>query len=106
MQSNKKKRQTPRSNSCKCLSRAGRKLQEITLEESIRYASKDPVERWLNGLLCLDASVPRIAAGCPAPQVCQLCYVNRDQLFSYNKASETFLQRIVSLFVSSHYKVG
>ena len=45
MQSNKKKRQTPRSNSCKCLSRAGRKLQEITLEESIRYASKDPVER-------------------------------------------------------------
>ncbi|KAK7099272.1 RNA cytidine acetyltransferase-like isoform X2 [Littorina saxatilis] len=83
---------------------SGRKLQEITLEESIRYGNKDPVERWLNNLLCLDATVPRISAGCPAPQACQLFYVNRDQLFSYNKPSETFLQRVISLFVSSHYK--
>ncbi|XP_076450186.1 RNA cytidine acetyltransferase-like [Babylonia areolata] len=83
---------------------AGRRLIEVSLEESIRYASKDPVERWLNGLLCLDATVPRISAGCPAPQSCELFYVNRDQLFSYSKSSETFLQKVVSLFVSSHYK--
>src|SRR5688572_21353797 len=31
-------------------------------------------------------------------------YVNRDTLFSYHKASETFLQRMMSLYVSSHYK--
>src|SRR5579885_1262388 len=31
-------------------------------------------------------------------------YVNRDTLFSYHKASEAFLQRLVGLFVSSHYK--
>lgn len=83
---------------------AGRKLVEVSLEESIRYANKDPVERWLNSLLCLEATVPRISAGCPAPQSCELYYVNRDQLFSYGKASEVFLQKIVSLFVSSHYK--
>ncbi len=30
--------------------------------------------------------------------------LSRDTLFSYHRASESFLQRIVSLFVSSHYK--
>ncbi len=28
----------------------------------------------------------------------------RDTLFSYHKASESFLQRMMSLYVSSHYK--
>jgi len=32
-------------------------------------------------------------------------YLNRDALFSYDKASEAFLQRIMALMVSSHYKV-
>ena len=31
--------------------------------------------------------------------------VFRDALFSYDKASEAFLQRVMSLMVSSHYKV-
>ena len=31
--------------------------------------------------------------------------VNRDALFSYDKASEEFLQRVMSLMVASHYKV-
>ena len=31
-------------------------------------------------------------------------YVNRDTLFCYHKASEEFLQRLMSLYVSSHYK--
>ena len=35
---------------------------------------------------------------------CELYYVNRDTLFSYHKASEAFLQRMMSLYVSSHYK--
>jgi N-acetyltransferase 10 len=30
--------------------------------------------------------------------------VDRDTLFSYHKVSEVFLQRIMSLYVSSHYK--
>lgn len=84
---------------------SGRVLHEVTLNESIRYASKDPVEKWLNELLCLDASdVPRILSGCPLPESCDLYYVNRDTLFSYHKASEAFLHRIMGLYVSSHYK--
>ena len=31
-------------------------------------------------------------------------YVERDTLFSYHKVSEVFLQRVMSLYVSSHYK--
>ncbi len=30
--------------------------------------------------------------------------VNRDTLFSYHKASESFLFNMMSLFISSHYK--
>ena len=84
----------------------GRVLHEVTLNESIRYADKDPVEKWLNNLLCLDATdVPRITSGCPLPELCDLYYVHRDTLFSYHKASEAFLHRIMGLYVSSHYKV-
>ena len=34
----------------------GRQLKEISLDEPIRYGVNDPVERWLNDLLCLDAT--------------------------------------------------
>uniref|UniRef100_A0A673HRH0 RNA cytidine acetyltransferase n=1 Tax=Sinocyclocheilus rhinocerous TaxID=307959 RepID=A0A673HRH0_9TELE len=33
-----------------------------------------------------------------------LYYVNRDTLFCYHKASEAFLQRLMALYVASHYK--
>jgi len=33
-----------------------RALLEVELEEPIRYGPNDPVEKWLNGLLCLDAT--------------------------------------------------
>ncbi|XP_053671171.1 RNA cytidine acetyltransferase [Anopheles nili] len=77
----------------------------IKLEESIRYSPGDPVETWLTSLLCLDATVVQnLNTGCPPPDECQLYYVDRDALFSYHRAAETFLQRIVSICVSSHYK--
>eukprot|EP00112_Aurelia_sp_Birch-Aquarium-sp1_P011190 Seg2357.3 transcript_id=Seg2357.3/GoldUCD/mRNA.D3Y31 product="RNA cytidine acetyltransferase" protein_id=Seg2357.3/GoldUCD/D3Y31 len=83
----------------------GRLLWELSLSESIRYANGDQVEKWLNELLCLDATVvPRISSGCPLPENCELYYINRDTLFSYHKASEVFLQRIMALYVASHYK--
>ena len=85
----------------------GRILHEVTLNESIRYATADPVEKWLNDLLCLDVmNMTYLQSGCPVPSSCDLYYVNRDTLFSYHKASEAFLQRLMSLYVSSHYKVG
>ncbi|GAM17746.1 hypothetical protein SAMD00019534_009210 [Acytostelium subglobosum LB1] len=84
----------------------GRVLREIQLLQPIRYAANDPVESWLNTLLCLDATVapPATSGGCPHPSTCQLYYVNRDTLFSFHKASEAFLQSLVALFVASHYK--
>ncbi|XP_051917493.1 RNA cytidine acetyltransferase [Hippocampus zosterae] len=84
---------------------AARTLHEVSLHESIRYAAGDAVEKWLNELLCLDClNIPRLISGCPLPQTCDLYYVNRDTLFCYHKASEAFLQRLMALYVASHYK--
>ncbi|KAJ3290598.1 N-acetyltransferase 10 [Rhizoclosmatium sp. JEL0117] len=87
-----------------------RTLREIKLSDPIRYNANDPVETWLTNLLCLDACTPSPTAtslstrGCPHPSQCELFYVNRDTLFSYHKVSEAFLQRMMSLYVASHYK--
>ncbi|KAJ1957271.1 N-acetyltransferase 10, partial [Dispira parvispora] len=83
----------------------GRILKETKLEEPIRYAAGDPVEEWLNRLLCLDVTaVTKNIQGCPHPSECELYYVNRDTLFSYHPVSEMFLQRMMALYVASHYK--
>jgi len=84
-----------------------RSLKELKLEEPIRYAEGDGVEKWLNGLLCLDVQTStsnRSLQGCPHPSKCDLYFVNRDTLFSYHPASEVFLRRMMSLYVASHYK--
>ncbi|TBU61958.1 GNAT acetyltransferase 2-domain-containing protein [Dichomitus squalens] len=83
-----------------------RTLREIKLETPIRYAAGDKVEKWLNSLLCLDATIlPRQThMSCPHPSKCELFYVSRDTLFSYHPASEVFLQRMMALYVASHYK--
>ena len=81
-----------------------RNLSEVELKESIRYRSGDKCESWLNSLLCLEASCPSLGGGTPLPKECSLYYINRDTLFSYHAASEAFLQRVMALFVSSHYK--
>ena len=82
-----------------------RTLREVSLEEPIRYARGDPIEAWLHEVLCLDASshTPSITS-CPHPSECSLYWVDRDALFSYHSASESFLQRMIALFVASHYK--
>ncbi|KAL8932339.1 MAG: hypothetical protein Q9216_006878 [Gyalolechia sp. 2 TL-2023] len=85
----------------------GRTLREITLSEPIRYAQGDSVEKWLNKILCLDATLPTSkmpALGCPHPSKCELLHVNRDTLFSFHPVSEKFLQQMIALYVASHYK--
>lgn len=84
-----------------------RTLREITLSEPIRYAQGDSVERWLNKVLCLDATLPTAkmtTLGCPHPSKCELLHVNRDTLFSFHPVSEKFLQQMIALYVASHYK--
>jgi len=85
----------------------GRIVYELTLNNSIRYANGDGVERWLYDLLCLDVTdLPPLTGGTPDPASCDLYYVNRDTLFSYDRSAETFLKHLVNLYVSSHYKVS
>ncbi|XP_057795187.1 RNA cytidine acetyltransferase 1-like [Salvia miltiorrhiza] len=81
------------------------RLKKIELSEAIRYASGDPIESWLHSLLCLDVtnSIPSISR-LPPPSECDLYYVNRDTLFSYHRDSELFMQRMMALYVASHYK--
>ncbi|KAL4716997.1 hypothetical protein ACJJTC_001858 [Scirpophaga incertulas] len=76
----------------------------IKLEEPIRYHAGDPVESWLNSLLCLEAPSPGPGAGAPPPAACDLYRVNRDALFCYHRAAEAFLHRLVAIYVASHYK--
>ncbi len=82
-------------------------LREIELSTPIRYVTGDPVETWLNKLLCLDsgsASDMKLVGGAPAPGDCELYYVDRDALFSFHKLSESFLQKMMGLYSSAHYK--
>ena len=82
-----------------------RVLKEIFLEEPIRYRNGDPVEKWLNRFLCLDPNNSyNFVSGCPDPRLCQLFLVDRNSLFSGNNISNNFLQKIISIFSSSHYR--
>jgi N-acetyltransferase 10 len=85
---------------------ASRSLKEITLSIPIRYNEGDPVEKWLNALLCLDvlSSNYRIVSNIPSPKDCQLYLVDRDALFSYHPLAEALLQKVWSLYTSAHYK--
>ncbi len=81
-----------------------RLLKEVKLTQAIRYSDNDPVEDWLNNLLCLDLKEEDTLLSYPHPNDCELYLLNRDTLFSYHKSSEEFLKKVMSLFVSSHYK--
>ncbi|KAJ7652167.1 GNAT acetyltransferase 2-domain-containing protein [Mycena polygramma] len=82
-----------------------RTLRELKLTTPIRYGVGDRIEKWLYNVLCLSASTSSSShRGTPHPSTCTLFYVNRDTLFSYHPASEVFLQRMMALYVASHYK--
>mmetsp|Transcript_10072 Transcript_10072/g.14242 ORF Transcript_10072/g.14242 Transcript_10072/m.14242 type:complete len:1228 (-) Transcript_10072:124-3807(-) len=96
-------------------------FREIKLSTPIRYALNDPIESWLNSLLCLDChdaddsdkngigndnmdTFIKLHHGAPAPSQCELYSVQRDALFSYHKLSEAFLQKLMGIYTSAHYK--
>ena len=84
---------------------ARRQLREIELALPIRYALSDPVEAWLNSLLCLESvQAAPLRRTLPHPEACKLYLVSKPTLFSFHKSSEKFLSDLWSLFVSSHYK--
>jgi N-acetyltransferase 10 len=91
-------------------SASGKVLHELKLNESIRYANGDLIEKWLNDLLCLNCCQQvitpelRLKRACPIPESCDLYYIDRDALFSYHKISELFLQHIMSVLNENHYE--
>lgn len=76
---------------------------ELNMINSIRYGNSDPVEKWLNNILLLNAEPQKITK-CPIPSSCDLFYVDRDLLFSGHSHSEMILKDVFSLFIASHYK--
>lgn len=87
-------------------------FKKIQLKTPIRYSTRDPIEQWMNRLLCLNAvdAYPICdPESCPPPSECKLYEVNRDTLFAYQKhptsfSTDAFLRRVVGLFVHSHYR--
>lgn len=75
------------------------------MSDPIRYALHDPIEKWINDLLLLEATeaVP-LKKAMPHPNDCELYLINRNTLFSNKKSTEQFLFNLMSLFISSHYK--
>nr|UXY86640.1 N-acetyltransferase 10 [Cryptomonas paramecium] len=80
-------------------------VQEIKLNEPIRYSSYDPVEKWLNELLCLDNKLPStLLQNCPNPNCCKLFLVDRNALVISSKFTNSFFQKIFTILTSSHYR--
>lgn len=92
-------------NKNKTFSKRKKPLREVSLEEPIRYSAGDKIELWLSSLLCLEAtSQEQLLGSLPHPSKCGLFLVDRDKLFSGHAASESFLNRLMSLYVSAHYR--
>ncbi len=75
--------------------------QCFKMEEPIRWAADDPVECWVDKLLCMDADLPEVS---DINEInisnCIVNEVNRDELINDNKK----LTSIFSLLVFAHYR--
>ena len=76
---------------------------EVCMEQSIRYSPGDPVEAWLDDLLCFDERAARVKT-MTRPSECEAYMVDRDALFSYHSLSEKFLKKIWGVVTEAHYK--
>ncbi|XP_016416316.1 RNA cytidine acetyltransferase [Sinocyclocheilus rhinocerous] len=90
---------------------AARTLDEVTLHESIRYGQGDPKKKnlYIQQWIFVHSNIMLTVSHLPSRHKISLIpyssyYVNRDTLFCYHKASEAFLQRLMALYVASHYK--
>ncbi|GAW79909.1 histone acetyltransferase [Plasmodium gonderi] len=78
---------------------------DVSLNTPIRYSYNDKVEAWLNNFLCLNCNETyKLNHALCAPSNCQLYFVNKNVFKSFSKTSELLLKKIMTLFVTSHYK--
>ncbi len=71
--------------------------REVVLEAPVRWAGDDPLERWLNRTLLLDAEP---TGGAPGPGEAHCTQLDRDALL----ADEPLLRELFGLLVQAHYR--
>jgi tRNA(Met) cytidine acetyltransferase len=75
--------------------------REIHLQQPIRWAPEDPLERWLFKALALDAApAPEGLIADARPEACSLEILDRDRLIG----NETDLTDLFGLLVMAHYR--
>ncbi|MGD8525167.1 MAG: GNAT family N-acetyltransferase [Thioalkalispiraceae bacterium] len=75
--------------------------QSLKMRTPIRWKENDPVEHWVDRLLCLDAELDEVDATSVAqPGACQVYKIDREQLAS----DESMLSSLFALLVYAHYR--
>ncbi|SBT32718.1 histone acetyltransferase, putative [Plasmodium ovale wallikeri] len=78
---------------------------DISLNTPIRYSYNDKVETWLNNFLCLNCNeTSPLKDSICSPSKCHPYFVNKNIFKNYNRTSENLLKKIMTLFITSHYK--
>jgi len=80
-------------------------LKHVTMEEPIRYAKGDPVERWLYDALLLDAEPAKLdEEDIKAIKEKRLKYVKVTPEWLFSKEGEPFLRQLFGIYVLAHYR--
>jgi len=85
----------------KILDRYSPDWQQLNMTEPVRWADNDPVEAWIDKLLCLDADLSLVPAiELIDVSLCETRLIDRDQLIG----DEQKLSSLFSLLVYAHYR--
>jgi tRNA(Met) cytidine acetyltransferase len=75
--------------------------QLLTMTTPVRWAEQDPVEQWVDGILCLDADLARVPEREQIElQQCTVNLLDRDELIK----NEEKLSSLFALLVYAHYR--
>jgi tRNA(Met) cytidine acetyltransferase len=75
--------------------------QMLNMQTPVRWGRDDPLEQWLDRLLCMDAELPNVShMGSIDAQQCRVEQVDRDALLG----NETQLSALFALLVFAHYR--
>jgi len=80
-------------------------LKHVTMDEPIRYAKGDPVERWLYDVLLLDAEPAKLdKEDKRAIEEGRLKYLRLDPQWLFSKEGEETLRQLFGIYVLAHYR--
>ena len=80
-------------------------LKHVKMEEPIRYAPGDPVERWLYDVLLLDAEPAKLGEeDVKAIEEGRLKYLRLEPEWLFSKEGEGLLRNLFGIYVLAHYR--